>query len=365
MREPRSGPVCHDVLVSRRAFPALALASLLLALSCSAQAPASPSSTTASPSPPASVSPSVSPTATPSAVVSPTILPTTVPLPSFARVSAPSGSVVWVLVGGVLLFRSTDRGDTWQARPLPPGLPNLEISFVDDHEGWLSTVGTPATQCQSQSIALWHTADAGKTWERLSVTGIADARCKGQLSFTDRTHGFLVASDPQRAPAIYRTADGGRTWSASPPIPDPPGVTTSPPAGPTLQAGRVRAFGSTLLAPVEGPGGGASAVYYVFSSSDGGASWLYAAKAPSADGPLALVTASRWLLIAPPAQSQETTDAGKTWHAYRTDYSQAAPIRPDIVFGDPNLGYATVRGSLQRTVDGGAHWTTIKTPGTG
>jgi photosystem II stability/assembly factor-like uncharacterized protein len=34
------------------------------------------------------------------------------------------------------------------------------------------------------------------------------------------------------------------------------------------------------------------------------------------------------------------------------------------VFGDANVGYATVRGSIQRTTDGGAHWTAIKTPGT-
>jgi len=60
----------------------------------------------------------------------------------------------------------------------------------------------------------------------------------------------------------------------------------------------------------------------------------------------------------------ETTDGGATWHAYTTDYSQAAPIAPDIVFGDAQVGYAIVRGSIQRTVDGGAHWTTIKTPGT-
>jgi len=49
---------------------------------------------------------------------------------------------------------------------------------------------------------------------------------------------------------------------------------------------------------------------------------------------------------------------------YTTDYSQAAPIAPQIVFGDAMVGYATVRGEIQRTTDGGAHWTKIKTPGT-
>jgi len=44
--------------------------------------------------------------------------------------------------------------------------------------------------------------------------------------------------------------------------------------------------------------------------------------------------------------------------------SQAAPVAPQTTFGDSLVGYATVRGSIQRTVDGGAHWVMIKTPGT-
>jgi photosystem II stability/assembly factor-like uncharacterized protein len=61
----------------------------------------------------------------------------------------------------------------------------------------------------------------------------------------------------------------------------------------------------------------------------------------------------------------ETTDAGKTWHPYPADYTQAAGVAPDVVFADPLVGYATVRGGITRTVDGGSHWTAIETPGTG
>jgi photosystem II stability/assembly factor-like uncharacterized protein len=76
------------------------------------------------------------------------------------------------------------------------------------------------------------------------------------------------------------------------------------------------------------------------------------------------VTAPRWLQITPPGGSKETTDGGGSWHAFTTDYQQAAPVAPAIVFGDAQVGYAAVRGAIQRTVDGGAHWTAIKTPGT-
>ena len=351
------------MLSSMRQLLTRSLAAVLIALLIASCAPA-PSSTSTSP---AATSPSASPsaTATPSPTPTPavTVLKTTVPLPSFATVSAASGGVVWFLLGGMLLFRSTDRGDTWEQRPLPAALEIPGISFVSDREGWLSAVTSPAGQCQTQAITLWHTTDAGASWERLPSTGIADAQCKSALSFTDQTHGFLVAAEPQKAPVIYRTGDGGRSWTASAPLADPPGVTTSP-GGPNLQPGRVRAFGSTLLVAVEGPGPGVIAVDYIYASKDGGASWGYAAKSPK-QGSLALVTASRWLQLVPGEQGQETTDSGATWHAYATDYQQAAPIAPELAFGDASVGYATVRGALQRTVDAGAHWGAIKTPGAG
>jgi len=35
-----------------------------------------------------------------------------------------------------------------------------------------------------------------------------------------------------------------------------------------------------------------------------------------------------------------------------------------VVFGDDSVGYATVRGGQQRTIDGGTRWTPLRTPGT-
>ncbi len=289
-------------------------------------------------------------------------------MPNTAQLSAPSANVLWTLVAGSRLFRSADRGETWQDRSaaLPVG-PNFEIAFVTDTEGWLATPGQPGTQCTFQSVGVAHTVDAAAMWEQLVVAasaataGLGDRKCKGGLAFAAARRGFLGAWDPNSPPVIYRTTDGGRTWSASSPVPDPPGFTTQP-AGGALRAGRVRAFGTTLLVSASGTSGGRP-VSYVFRSADG-ASWAYQATVPQREGAFAFVTASRWLLISAPGASQETTDGGTSWHDFSTDYSQAAPIAPEIVFADALTGYATVRGGIQRTIDGGAHWTAIKTPGT-
>ena len=118
-------------------------------------------------------------------------------MPNIAQMSAPSSNVVWVTVGGVVLFRSSDRGGIWEQRPLPPSeLPPDGISFVSDHEGWIVGFGSPGTQCQAQSIQLWRTTDAGSTYRLLPGNGIARQDCKESLSFVDAQRGFLGSWRP-------------------------------------------------------------------------------------------------------------------------------------------------------------------------
>ncbi len=339
---------------------ALALAVLLAA--CSGSPAGSPA-----------LSPSATPFATPSvAVASPTrtaastavAAPTATPiaLPSFAQLSAPSGTVVWALVASTRLFRSTDRGDTWTERPLPAPAADPDIAFVGDAEGWVALRGAAAARCGQQSLALSHTADAGASWQTLAPTGVAPAQCKESLVFIDAQRGFLSAWDPNSPPLIYRTGDGGRGWAASRPLPDPPGFTTTA-AGFALRAGVVKAFGTSLL--VEAVGQTTSGQRrYIFASADGGASWTYRADAPDPESTVVFATASRWLQLSAGTTPKETTDGGTSWHAVTTDYQQASPVAPVIVFGDAQTGYATVRGAIQRTLDGGGHWTQLRTPGT-
>ena len=247
-------------------------------------------------------------------------------------------------------------------RPVPARPLNGLVTFIDDHEGWFVSLATSATQCATQLLTITHTVDGGTTWQTVTPTGIAQAQCKENLVFTDAEHGFLSAWDPNGAPVIYRSGDGARTWSASKPLPDPPGFTTTN-AGRTLRAGVVRAFGQALL--VEAAGQTADGQRrYVFISGDGGTSWRFVADVPDPDAQVVFATGSRWFQLSAGATPKETTDSGASWHAFTTNYTQAAPIAPAVVFGDEQTGYATVRGTIQRTVDGGAHWTSIRTPGT-
>lgn len=281
--------------------------------------------------------------------------------------------MVWALVAGNRLFRSTDRGETWQDRSaaLDQLAVSRDISFISESEGWQATRGPSDAACAVQGTGIAHTTDGAATWSQVvpavppagtDPSGLFGGPCKSGLTFADADVGFLSTRDPNSAPVIYRTADGGRTWGASRALPDPPGFTTRAGVA-VLQPGRVRVVGTTLLVAASAQTGG-RLVTYAFRSVDGGSTWSYVATIPESGGAFTFVSATRWLQIDAPGSAKETTDAGATWHAFTTDYSQAAPIAPEIVFGDSLVGYATVRGAIQRTTDGGAHWTTIKTPGT-
>jgi photosystem II stability/assembly factor-like uncharacterized protein len=279
-------------------------------------------------------------------------------------VAAAGNGVVWIRVGDSRLFRSRDRGETWEERALPPRVFNGNIAFVDDRDGWLLTAGSPATGCMAQYFEIWRTTDGALTWQKVFEDSFsASSGCKSQLAFVDAEHGYISVSQRDAPPAVLRTTDGGRTWSSSPLFADPPGFTFSPSITRLDLGSGVADFGSTLFVS---PVGQVSSQYtrYVYRSTDRGSTWLYWRTLPNTMG-IVFLTPTRWLQLGlASSESDETTDAGATWHKVPTDYQQAAGVAPQVAFGDASIGYATVRGSLQRTTDGGAHWTYLKTPGT-
>jgi photosystem II stability/assembly factor-like uncharacterized protein len=299
-------------------------------------------------------------------VPSPSPIPAIV-IPTTAELIAPSRDVVWALIASGALFRSTDGGNTWEWRSLPLGSRGGgSPSFVDAQNGWYSTGGVPETQCNGAGTVVWRTTDGAATWQRVASTpinptdhsdsGIGYAQCKEGQFFIDPQHGFLGAWDPNHKPTVYRTSDAGKSWSAST-LPDPPGFVSAT-GGSMLRLRLVKAFGSTLLAFADANRSPA----YVFRSMDGGVTWTYLATVNSGSIYPTFVTASRWLVIGNDSSGQETTDAGKTWHPFSTDYADAAGVTSTFVFADGDIGYGTVRGGIQRTIDGGSHWIRITAP---
>ena len=245
----------------------------------------------------------------------------------------------------------------------PPQIINGNIAFVDDRNGWMLTAGSAATGCMAQYYGVWRTTDGAATWQKVfEDSSPASSGCKSQLAFVDLEHGYISVSQRDAPPAVLRTADGGRTWSRSAVLADPPAFAFSPSVTRLDLGGAVADFGSTLLVSAVGQISG-QYTRYVYRSTDRGSTWLYWRTLPTTMG-IVFLTPSRWLQLGlASGTSDETRDAGATWHKVPTDYQQVKGVPPQVAFGDASTGYAALQASLKRTTDGGAHWTSLTTPG--
>ena len=266
------------------------LAVLLAGMACSTVSPAVPTSATL---PPASAAPAVTDTASPipataspiPATAAPTVPaitdtatavpPTTAPtLPTLPAAPTPSIQSLYMLDqknGWALtdtgVVRTSDGGSSWY-NATPSGLNGAPVNpfFLDASTGWLAVnAGDPTTG------TLYHTGNGGATWKATTVPFGG-----GSLDFIDPLHGWdmvgLNAGMSHEAVAIFRTSDGGDTWSRV--FINDPGVA-----------------GSTDSLPLVGDKNGIIALdnnhawvtgsqpsdnfIYVYTTQDGGTTWVH------------------------------------------------------------------------------------------
>ena len=94
-----------------------------------------------------------------------------------------------------LILHSTDAGVTWESRTIVESEPLYAIDFPDDKHGWV--VGRLGL--------IYKTSDRGKTWTR-QKTGVD--KHLFDVDFADAQHGIVVG----HFGTILTTEDGGDTW---------------------------------------------------------------------------------------------------------------------------------------------------------
>ncbi len=276
------------------------------------------------------------------------------------------------------LLRTNDGGRTWTKTgriPLTAGGTINGVAFPDPTHGWV----------EEDPHRLLATVDGGGNWRRVQFRGNyafanlqgfgftgssqgwalgmvgADVtqkayQCKGQAVARPGQggHGGLSACLPFFQPLLYRTGDGGQTWT---PLPAPSGVHFDS-----------MGFGSALVgwavAQIWGQAPPGQTV--LLATKDGGKNWQRLATLSPTTGEsflpqiqaLAAGTKGVWLVAG--STLYGSADGGKTWTQVNLPPGAGAASEVQADFLSLSRGWLKTGGGLYRTTDGGKRWAQLQ-----
>jgi photosystem II stability/assembly factor-like uncharacterized protein len=236
----------------------------------------------------------------------------------------------------------------WQTLPNAPSSIRIDgLHFIDARTGWVAT----------GSGEIWRTNDGGDTWANQFTDEALYFRC---IAFADAQHGF--AGTLSSSHTLYKTSNGGATWSL---------VTNVPTPRPNALCG-IWAPSPSVIYGVGSYAGPARLI----KSVDGGATWTSKDLAPQATTMIdAYFTSETEGFIvgglgtfssATKAVVLHTSDGGATWQQ-RWLGPRTGEWCWKISFPSPDTGYVSLERNnppmhFLRTVDGGATWTEMVFP---
>lgn len=356
----------------KRLLSASVAATLLVAGCSAAPRDAGSASPAASPVASRSTAPVIA-TSSPEGASSPapTPLPAGPDLPLAGLIDATHG---WAVTGH-RLYVTADGGQAWRDATPPGGLATadsdrlLGVAFADALHGWVAVNGafTSASDPSYGRVDIWRTADGGRTWSgsRLPPARFhpfGEIMAQVQFDLLDARRGFAFLSGNsakgRNDSDLFWTADGGATWSA-----DRPTGTGS--VGNEGSVAFATATDGVIVNALHGTG--------VVATRDGGETWTDAALAvPSGPAAQAFMgqpafTGERSGLLAVNLQTDAanavwvygTSDAGASW----TALSPGPAGFTEVAFLDQQHWLAADGPEVAQTSDGGRTWTRI--PATG
>ncbi len=262
--------------------------------------------------------------------------------------------------GRIDVWRTIDAGHTWLKSELPKALIHnqgdtlgeVALDFLDATHGLAFITGGSATSAHDSDL-FW-TSDGGRTWAADRPTGPGSSGIEGTVVFANATDGLIVGSPV--GSGVYVTHDAGKTWQAGT-LGAPAGM-----AGDQRFFGRpVFISPSLALVPVRFQADTGN-VTRIYRSTDGGSSWSFLAHLPGTGAPLvSILDKQRW--IAPSGSDVVATGiAGSTWTTVasrpaQTNLQTAQFL--DLTTGWAVYDNAVGNGVLIATSDGGATWRTL------
>jgi photosystem II stability/assembly factor-like uncharacterized protein len=116
---------------------------------------------------------------------------------------------------GRQLLLTSDGGTSWTIRALPGGV-ETSLDFVEIDRGWVVT----APQAGDLRLTLYWTDDGALTWTRIQtdLELTSQAGSLDSIYFVDHMNGFATRASALANPELWKTNDGGHTWTLVGPI---------------------------------------------------------------------------------------------------------------------------------------------------
>ena len=277
--------------------------------------------------------------------------------------SVVSSKIAWASGTKGTVLRTTD-GAHWQAMQVP-GADKIDFR---DIQAFDTDTAVAMGAGPGEASRLYRTVDGGGTWTPIATNAYADGFWDG-MAFWDKNNGILFGDPVKGRFQVYTTADGGVTWREV----DTQGLEALPSEGAFAASGTCITVAGTNDAWIA-TGGAADS--RVFHSSDRGRTWRAAAT------PIPAGAAAKGVFSSAFANPKEgiavggdykdklldgvngavTLDGGATW--------TAAKVQPagymSVVVPVPGAAKTYVAAGLAGsgvTRDGGKRWTVLdRTP---
>ena len=231
---------------------------------------------------------------------------------SLRGISAVSARVAWASGTGGTFLRTVDGGATWRADTIPgaAGLDFRDVHAVDGSTAYLMSAG------EGGQSRIYRTTNGGRSWT-LQFTNPHPKGFFDGMAFRDAERGIAYSDPVDGRFLVITTSDGGRSWTELP-------RESFPPALPGEAAFAASGTGIAVRGDTVWFGTGGGAVARVFRSTDRGRTWtvvptpLMAGKASAGVFSVAFVDARNGMAVggdyASPAAVEgnvaRTTDGG-------------------------------------------------------
>jgi len=275
---------------------------------------------------------------------------------SLRGLCAVSLDLAWASGSSGTIQRTVDAGRSWQQVGAPAGASGLDFRDV---EAWSAQRAILMAAGPATASGLWRTEDGGASWSKILDCLWAEGFFDG-MAFWDAQSGLLVGDPVAGRLMILRTADGGSTW-------------TPVEVMPRTQTGEYAfaASGSSVCVQAGGLawiGTGGAGAARVWRSEDGGRVWqavdspLFQGRESAGIFSIAFADARHGVIVGGDYLKPESRERTAAWsedggHTWTTSATPPAGYRSCVSY-QPDLQRWVCTGPQGSDVstDGGRSW---------